>query len=225
MKKEYDIYVSKQKFRASKEESPDALRDTSALSFCWRPGQERQSILIEDCIIDGRGASEGLKLSFCSNVYVKKCAIFGGYEDCVDIVRGTNIVFSQCTFISAQSKQHITAKGGAKGLTFRKCLFLQPYRKWYDGACIDLGNWTDYDDVVRPGVRDVLIDNCTMFDAGPVLVRVLHGDSPSVSNSRGWVIKVPPLFTKLFFHLQRKGKLGKRRRFAPDDLKIYPHEL
>ena len=66
----YDICVKQQKFIAKKEKAPDKLSDSSALNFAWRPGQEKNSILIEDCYIDGRGASEGLKLSFLEPDYL-----------------------------------------------------------------------------------------------------------------------------------------------------------
>lgn len=221
----YDIHVKDKKFIATAEDAPDKLSDSSALNFAWRPGQDQYSILIDNCVIDGRGASEGLKLSFCSNVYVHNTVIFGGYEDCVDIVRGSNIMFDKCVFSIGDAKYHATIKGGAHTIYFKECTFMGKYKKWYDGACIDLGNWTDYDDVPRPKVRGVVLDNCKTFKGGPVLARVLHANPPKVFNTEGTVLKVPCLFTNLFFFLQRKGWIGKRRRFSDEDLKIYPQEL
>ena len=60
----------------------------NALGFMWRPGMPKQKIRIEDCTIDAGPVAEGLKLSYCSDVIVKNCTIIGGFEDCVDIVRG-----------------------------------------------------------------------------------------------------------------------------------------
>ena len=44
------------------------------------------------------------------DVKVKNCIIIGGYEDCVDIVRGGRILFEDCTFISNNTKHHFTIK-------------------------------------------------------------------------------------------------------------------
>lgn len=201
------------------------FQDSSALAFSWSPGQERYSLSIKECEIDGRGVSEGLKLSFCRNAEVRDCIIRGGYEDCVDIVRGENISFKNCKFISQNSKQHITAKGGVKNLSFNNCTFVNSFSKFYDGACIDLGNWTDYDDVDRPMVRNVLIKDCKMEKVGfRVLYRRLFSEAPTVKNCHGFGLRVPRLFVKLFWTAQRKGWLGARRKFPESWLKIYDFE-
>jgi hypothetical protein len=220
------IEIKNELFFNPKPGNPDSkFEDDSALGFSWRPGQEQYSLKIKDCEINGQGVSEGLKLSFCRNVEVEKCTILGGYEDCVDIVRGENISFKKCTFISQNTKQHITAKGGIKNLSFIDCTFVNSFSKFYDGACIDLGNWTDYDDVDRPMVRDILIENCEIKDVGlRVLYRRLYAENPIVRNCQGFGLKVPRLFVKLFWAAQRKGWLGKRRSFPESWLKIYDFE-
>lgn len=201
------------------------FQDSSALGFSWRPGQEQYSLSIKSCEIDGRGVSEGLKLSFCRNVEVRDCIIRGGYEDCVDIVRGENISFKNCTFMAQNTKQHITAKGGVKNLSFDNCTFVNSFSKFYDGACIDLGNWTDYDDVDRPMMRNISIKNCKMEKVGlPVLYRRLYSETPIVENCQGFGLKIPRLFVKLFWFGQRKGLLGKRRVFDDSWLKVYDFE-
>ena len=151
----------------------------------------------------------------------------GGSEDCVDIVRGENITFDNCTFFAnSDTKQHITCKGGAKNITFKNCKFVGSFKNWWDGACIDLGNWTDYDDVDRPMVRNINIENCIMQDVGcRILYRRLYSETPVVTNSRGFRFNAPRLFVKLFWWLQRKGAIGPRRRFPEDWLKIYDFEL
>ena len=223
--KDYDIVYDHQYLEALPEEKRGPLSDSSALSLAWRPGHKEVSTLIKDCTIDGRAASEGLKLSFRSNVYVRGCLIFGGYEDCVDIVRGNDIVFDDCTFMSMNSKQHITIKGGAHNIIIKDCLFVNKYRKWYDGACLDLGNWTNYDIVKRPRVRNITINNCKTFDTGSILARILYSDPPQVINTEGNILRVPRLVTNLFYWMRRKGWLGKL--FIPDknELILQPKEL
>ena len=201
--------------------------ESAALRFGWRPGQPEFSLTIDSCTIDGGGATEGLKLSFCRNVIVQNSQIFGGSEDCVDIVRGENITFDNCTFFAnPDTKQHITCKGGAKNITFKNCKFVGSFKCWWNGACIDLGNWTDYDDVDRPMVRNVHIINCDMLDvACRILYRRLYSEMPVVKNARGFRFNVPRLFVKLFWWLQRKGAIGPRRRFPESWLTIYGFEL
>jgi len=214
-------------FAAKSNENDSKFNDKNALGFGWRPGQPEFSLVIDSCTIDGGGVSEGLKLSFCRNVIVRNSQIMGGSEDCVDIVRGENITFDNCTFFAnPDTKQHITCKGGAKNITFKNCKFVGSFKCWWNGACIDLGNWTDYDDVDRPMVRNVNIENCIMQDVGAgILYRRLYSETPKVSNSRGFRFNVPRIFVKLFWWLQRKGALGPRRRFPESWLTIYGFEL
>ena len=198
----------------------------NALGFGWRPGRAKESISIENCVIDGRGVAEGLKLSFCHDVSVSDCIIYGGYEDCVDIVRGGNISFNNCIFISHCSNQHITIKGGAKNIVFTDCEFRDDFKSLFNGACIDLGNWTDYDDAVRPKTRGVKIINCKFNNIkNKILARVLYADKPEVTNCDGFVLKIPTFIVKLFWWGQRKGWLGKRRRMPEAWLEVYSHEL
>ena len=216
------------KFFAAKTSNDDSkFNDSNALGFSWRPGQPRYTLTIDSCTIDGGGASEGLKLSFCRDVTVRDCQIMGGNEDCVDIVRGENITFDNCTFFANEdTKQHVTCKGGVKNITFKNCKFVGSFQNWWDGACIDLGNWTDYDDVDRPPVRNIKIINCTMQDVGcGILYRRLYSETPQVTNSRGFKFKVPKIFVKMFWFLQRKGMIGGRRRFPEEWLTVYDFEL
>jgi hypothetical protein len=204
----------------------DKFNDTSALGLSWRPGRPLMGYEIRDCLIDGSKGDEGLKLSFCQNIYVADSKIIGGTEDCVDIVRGKNISFVNCEFISTNTKQHITIKGGAKDISILNCKFVNDYSKWWDGACVDLGNWTDYDDVTRPMVRDVKIKDCSMVNMQrKLLARVLHSQNPDVENSDGRVFRVPRAALIVFWLGQRLGYFGKRRRMAKEDLLVYDIEL
>ena len=219
--------IKNKTFRSSGSgEKSDKFNSLSALSFSWRFGQEPYSLLIDSCTIDGSGAAEGLKLSFCNDVTVRNCKIIGGRADCIDIVRGRNISFEDCRFIAKNTKNHITAKGGIKNLSFKNCIFENDFKYFFDGACIDLGNWTDYDDVDRPMNRNIVIENCKMKNIrNKILYRRLYSETPKVINSHGFGLRVPKIFVSLFWLGQRKGWLGKRRRFPEEWLKIYDCEL
>lgn len=209
-----------------KEERESKFYGKNALGFAWRPGQEEFELLIDSCVIDGAGVAEGLKLSFCRNVRVLNTTIIGGYEDCVDIVRGSNITFENCKFISSKkTKQHITCKGGAQGVSFINCQFINAFRHWWNGACIDLGNWTDYDDVDRPKTRNILIKNCKLSGVlFPVLYRKLYSECPKVYGSNGLGFSIPGIFVKIFWFIQRKNLFGNRRRFGQSNLKVFDIE-
>tara|TARA_B100000212_G_scaffold342604_1_gene331222 strand:- start:29383 stop:30051 length:669 start_codon:yes stop_codon:yes gene_type:complete len=204
----------------------DKFLTSCALGLSWRPGREKIGYEIRDCLIDGSRGGEGLKLSFCYDVYVEDCTIIGGVEDCVDIVRGGDISFYNCRFVSKNTKHHITAKGGVKSLSFTNCNFVGDYRMKWDGAFIDLGNWTDYDDVNRPGVREVSLNNCRIFESSrKILCRRLYSENPSVKNCDGKILKIPKILLALFWWGQRFGLLGTRRRLPEKDLKVYDFEL
>ena len=225
----YDFQINNQTFGGGGKDhlTRDKFIDSNALGFGWRPGQKMEKGLISGCKIDGNGFAEGLKLSMWYDMVVKDCEIIGGREDCVDIVRGGRLTFERCRFISnGDTKQHMTIKGGVKDILIKDCVFVGNYRNWWDGACIDLGNWTDYDDVPRPFNRNIVVSGCKMENMTTRnLCRVLYSEWPQVSNCDGRVLVVPKLFVKLFFFLQRKGWVGKRRRFPESWLKVYDVEL
>jgi hypothetical protein len=243
-----DFFIIKDKiFRC--EAGVDQLRgeDTSALALFSRPYYTEaqkpenhkfsedlvnhkaiywgENIHIRDCEIDGRGCAEGLKISFGHNIRVENCVIYGGYEDCVDIVRGANITFINCKFISVYTKQHLTIKGGCKNITIEDCEFVNDFTKWYDGALVDIGNYTIYDQVQRPKVRHVTIRDCRLTNIKhKLLTRVLYGDVPNIYNTKGYVFKVPNFITKIFFKLRNSGKLGKLPTLDLADKLVYELE-
>ena len=165
-----------------------------------------KDIKIKSCEIDGRGCAEGLKISFGYNIHVENCIIHGGYEDCVDIVRGANISFKNCKFISYNTKHHFTIKGGCKNITIDDCEFINDFSKWYDGAIIDIGNYSNYDQYKRPKVRHVSVKNCRLTNIKfKLLSRILYGNKLNVVNTEGFNFKVPGIITKLFFYFRNKS--------------------
>lgn len=185
-----------------------------------------KDIHIINCTIDGRGCAEGLKISFGYNVKIENCIIHGGYEDCVDIVRGANISFIKCKFISYNTKHHFTIKGGCKNILIDDCEFVNDFSKWYDGAILDIGNYSDYDQYPRPEVRHVLVKNSRLTNIKfKLLSRILYGTIPNIQNTEGSIFKVPRFITKLFFYLRNKGKLGSVNNVSLDDRRVYDIEL
>ena len=94
----------------------------------------KQKIRIEDCTIT-QTVAEGLKFSYCHDVIVQNCTIIGGFEDCVDIVRGGFMIFEKCRFVSKNTKHHFTIKCNASNITIKDCVFVNDFNKLIDGLC------------------------------------------------------------------------------------------
>ena len=239
--------IENKTFRCEEPANVDRSSDTNSLALFYRPFYTDDqipvdhkfdynvvendktywgnNIVVKNCVIDGRGCGEGLKISFGYNVYIENCIIHGGYEDCVDIVRGANITFKSCKFISYNTKQHFTIKGGCKNITIDDCEFVNDFSKWYDGAILDIGNWCDYDQYPRPKVRHVVVKDCRLTNIKfKLLSRTLYGNKPNVINTKGINFKVPSIITSLFFNLRNKGKFGSVRDVIPADKLVYDIE-
>ena len=175
--------------------------DDNALGF----GNCRD-IAIVNCVIQANGVAEGLKLSNVWDVNVKNCIISGGYEDCVDIVRGGRITFDGCVFVALNTKHHFTIKCQVSQVTIKNSLFLNPFRHWWDGACIDLGNWSDYDIDDLPKTKGIRIENCRLMNMPfykKILSRAIFAQKPLVKNTKGLNLRIPSLFVELFWKLRR----------------------
>ena len=180
-------------------------KQSNALGFMWRPGMPKQKIRIEDCTIDAGPVAEGLKLSYCSDVIVKNCTIIGGFEDCVDIVRGGFMIFENCRFVSKNTKHHFTIKCNASNITIKDCVFVNDFNKLIDGAFVDLGNWSDYDVDDLSRTKDIYIidykfENVSWYKK--IIARRLHAESP-VNRGNGYILRIPRLFVWLFWKLRR----------------------
>lgn len=152
--------------------------------------------------------SEALKLSKVRHITLVNKTMIGGTEDCLDIVRGEDNALIHCTFIpSVRTKQIATIKGGVKGVTLNDCTFIQtekPNNIW--GADIVLGDWTNYDVVQRPKVRDVVFIAPVIKMSRPLVIAVLHSEKPRFVNTDMSKIKVkvfPRWFVWLRFNVRR----------------------
>jgi hypothetical protein len=172
-----------------------------------------------DEVLDGRGFSEALKFSQCRYVIAFNLKIIGGTEDCIDIVRGSLYSIYRCSF-HPQGKFGITVKGGVDHVRISDCTFYS-----HGIECdIDLGNWTNYDIVKRPKVRNILIKNCHSTDGKPITVRVLHSDIPIIINSNVKLQVIHPFFVWCFFTMRRWGWFGGRVHVDPEELKLQEWE-
>ncbi len=201
----FDQIIKNQSFKGDLNKHKGKI-DDNALGFAWRPNQKKRSLLIENCQINANGVAEGLKLSYMHDVLVKGCEIIGGYEDCVDIVRGGNITFENCIFISNGTKHHFTIKCQVENVKIVNCIFRNNFNKIWDGAFVDMGNWSDYDVEDLPKTKGIEIINCTFENVSwwkKILTRRLYAENAIVKNTSGFNLKIPNIFINLFWNHQR----------------------
>ena len=142
-----------------------------------------------------------LKFSLCSGVNIEDMDIYGGKEDCIDIVRGSNYFLKNLILRPSKKGCGITIKGGVHGVILENITFANE-----GGAYeIDLGNWTHYDYKSRRKVSAITIKNVKMADGGKVRIRVLHSAKPvflgDFSNIE--VVRYHPFVVASFFWLKR----------------------
>lgn len=140
--------------------------------------------------IDGRGFREGAKGSRVEGVTWAGKSVVGGFEDCIDIVRGRDITLRDCVlyiFPEARTRTHLTAKGGIQGLHLQRLTFWGSPRWWN----ISWGDWTDYDRVPRPLSRGLIIEDCVRRDGRPITVLCRWAERPTVIRSRVRLLALP----------------------------------
>jgi len=173
------------------------MRDTHEIVF-----EEDGQTISNRVVAAAPGVSEAVKASLRQRITLRSCTVTGGEEDCVDIVRGRQVVLVDCTFMaSRRTRQHLTIKGGVNTVSIANCAFVGRPRWWFD---IVLGGWSDYDKLRRPKTRKVHLVNSWHVTGRRLRVLCLWAERPLVLNgTRASVIKVPTIFVKAFFAWKR----------------------
>ena len=159
--------------------------------------------------IRGDNKSEALKSSNNIGVIVEGCHIYGGNEDCLDIVRGEAKIINT-KFYPENSQQAVTIKGSAL-VYLRNCkIYGNP--KGYD---FSIGDFTIYDAVQENRMKTkVVLQNCKAVDSvgkpRSIKIKVIHGDC-EVYNTKSKVRKFPAFLVKIYFKIMR-WLISKERR-------------
>ncbi len=124
-------------------------------------------------LIDGQGYADALKFSNCCDVFVEDLNIIGGYEDCIDINRGSHIAITD-VMLHVKGKYAVTIKGGAEVVSLNNVAI---YGRGSE-VDIDIGNWSDQS---GERTRGIAINHVWRSYGQPVVVRVFHGDIPLVN--------------------------------------------
>jgi hypothetical protein len=150
--------------------------------------------------IRGEEHAEAVKFSNIENASITNCVIIGGYEDCIDMVRGRNYQIFHCDLkSSAKTRTFITAKGGIENLIISKCTFWGPIKYPWD---ISLGDHTIYNKGKLMNMNKVLLRKLKRTDSNRK-VRVLALDCNNITHDDTvTLIKVPKLLVKLLMKLK-----------------------
>lgn len=160
--------------------------------------------------IDGRGYAEGLKLSNLDNVFIADGHIIGGYEDCIDCVRGSNYLFENLTLEAGDARTFVTAKGGLSYISFKN-ITLKGKTKWpWDFSFGDHTIYYNQGD--KSWTKNIVLDDVRREDSKKVTILCLLSDRPRVKNGDYRVIMVPKWIVKSLFFVNKiisKIKNGK----------------
>ena len=155
-----------------------------------------------DLSLDAKGEdySEAFKSSNHSNVRVVDSLIIGGVEDCIDLVRGSNFLFSNCTIDCSGSKQAVTVKAGFENLWFKDCSFVGSPKTAY----IVAGQYSDYNFCGDLVTKDIRIDNCDFEDKSKPAVRMWNASNVISDDEDRLNLDFVPSFVVYFYFSFRK---------------------
>lgn len=155
--------------------------------------------------VNGIGYAEAVKCSNLKDVTFRKFSIVGGYEDCLDVVRGRNYVFCEGDMYAGEARTFVTVKGGVHGFWLEDVVFHGKTKYPWE---ISLGDHTIYNDA-DPDlniVRKVVLNRVRRVDGAFVRVLCMASNRPICLNGKYRVYVVPRWIWRTWFWLKRKLK-------------------
>jgi len=190
-------------------------------------GAVSDDTLYTNCTFDGKTGEWGFKASFKFNLRFENCIFKNGAERAFDMVRGGDIYFKDCKFVNdgarkktkgftLQKECDIGMKAGVRDVTFENCELND----------LLIGDYSIYDQIIRPKARRFKFINCKNPNGGPIYVRgfyVSHqGDMITKENTSLSVFFWPAFCVQLYFWFCKK--FGDKRVISPDEFIIDPRE-
>lgn len=146
-----------------------------------------------------------MKFSNCTDVTVTGVFVLGGKEDCIDVVRGSNYLFTNLTLLPLVNG--ITIKGGVYNAVLKDINF-ENVGKDYS---IELGQFDNYWNPGRESTRWVKIENVRSANGKKIKVRVWDATTPIVINSPDVVVKKIPKFIWYPYFLFRRWQINRKK--------------
>lgn len=159
----------------------------------------RSHTLSRDLTLDGTKDAETIKGSDLVDSGAVGFDIIGGYEDCIDCVRGTNYLFANGRMrTSEKTRTFITLKGGIDTIVLRDLLLVGSCKyPWH----ISLGDHTIYNNGGLMNQRNIVIDNVNRPNGKKVWIFCLDSQRPRVYRGNYGVIKVPKFLAKIWLKI------------------------
>lgn len=156
--------------------------------------------------------SDTLKFSNCNQVAVKNCVIYGGKEDCIDAVRGSDYTFENIA-LYPNGKNGITLKGSISGYKIENVSFLFAGTN----SDIEVGQYDNYWYIGRPPTRNGQINNVfsSAEDNTKVVLKVWDAEVPRVTNSEIKIVKIPKFIWWPYFVFRAIQTRGFKNLFKP----------
>ena len=168
-------------------------------------GSQEPNSLIQDSVVIGLGVEWVWKMPGNTGSRLVRTRFSGGTERALDMVRGSDVVATDCTFDAAGQRPitisrfslaktcDVGAKGGAQ-LTLNNCVL----------SDMLIGDYSIYDNpVIGPKAR-VILNNCRHPIAGqPIIIRCIWGDYIA-NGTNVSAYNVSAFSTKVYFALNRK---------------------
>lgn len=154
--------------------------------------------------------SDILKFSFCKDTTVNNCIIYGGKEDNIDAVRGSNYTFENLS-LNSLGTNGITLKGSLDGFTIKNVAFTSHGKE----CDIELGQFDNYWYIGRPPTRNGKLADLTATDDKPIKLRVWDATVPEITNSNVKVIKIPKFIWFPYFVFRAIQTRGIKNIFKP----------
>jgi len=171
------------------------------------------SVISVPYVMDGHGFAETVKISNLKNIHFSGKRIIGGYEDCLDAVRGSNYIIHDTNFVAGEkTRTFITAKGSIDSFAVINCTFTGKTKWPWD---ISLGDHTIYDnqDWKTPKMRNVYLADNRRTDGKRIKVLVLHCEKPNTpdQNEDYLFFVIPHFIVRGLFAIKRLlSKLNKK---------------
>ena len=183
---------------------------TSKDTHAWKKARSNESH--SNLNIDGTHYSEALKLSNLHHVTITNFNLIGGSEDSIDVVRGSDYIFSDGIINLKDSQQGITIKGGAENVILKNIEFIGKPKLGF----IVLGQYSDYDFCRNLPTKNIFISNCKFPPNNrPSLITWNVKNIKTENNENFSCIQIPKLLVCIYFSFRKiqqrilHGKFGR----------------